>query len=204
MYRHNSIYGNNYNKYTPIYTNPNNTSILSPINTTNQCEKPTTIPNILPDPITVLQTPIIPILAEVEPNPTPKLDTNSLSFLDKNELYEFINSKFVKLDDALLSYKRQTNPPVKEIENVENKKAALEKTREVITDKLTAVKKQKRTFENVDDSLFTQVKEKYPSYPEDKKNLVVIDNDGNFYINKNKKKIPLNNINTLKLINNKK
>jgi hypothetical protein len=36
----------------------------------------------------------------------------------------------------------------------------------------------------IDDSLFTKVKEKYPNFPEDKKDILVVDNDGNFFISK--------------------
>ena len=120
------------------------------------------------------------------------------NFLDKNELYEFINNKFTKLDDALLSFKQERYPTKLDDNDIQT---PIKNSNKSETKNIT--KRQKKIYENVDDSLFNKAKEKYPNIPDDKKSLISIDNDGNYYINKNKKKIPLNNVNALRLSNNK-
>jgi hypothetical protein len=187
MFRQNTMFGNqNYPKYTPMYSQPTQ-NVLNP----NQNIQPEVI-NTQP----IKQTPVQENIVITPQEP-------AIKFLDKNEIFDFINTKFSKLDEALLSFKHERYP-IKLEDEIEEKTVRKEKVRETNdTIEKNIIKKQKKAYGNIDDNLFLQVKEKYPNFPEDKKDIVVIDNDGNFFINKNKKKIPLNNVNTLKLINKK-
>jgi hypothetical protein len=130
-----------------------------------------------------------PIQSTQSVQPVQSQNEKNDDFLDKNELFEFLNTKFNKIDEALINYRQEKSQSIQ-------KQPEINETKEKL-------KKNKKVYANIDDSLYNKVKEKYPNFPDEKKENLVIDNDGNFYIDKKKKKIPLNNVNALKLINKK-
>ena len=222
MFRQNSMFGGNFHKTTPhnYIQIPDNLKSFKPTDNKLFENKPIETKPIENKPIETK-----PI--ENKPTETIIVDTNLIdnkiiekpesifeneikddskfNFIDKNELYEFINNKFSRLDEALLTYKQEKLPIKCEIPNeIDNEKLLGNKEKlKYNKNNENLTKKQKKAYESIDDSLYDKVKEKYPNFPDDKKNNIVIDNDGNFFINKNKKKIPLNNVNTLRLINKK-
>lgn len=185
MFRQNSMYNySQQSRYIPIYMN-------------QQPTQPNTQPAIQPPP--QVEEPKI-IENKIE-NKIEEPKVEKLNFLDKNELFEYMNTKFSKLDEALIHFKNEKYPVKEFTEVVEDKKdVGIEIQSDKKTNKLLG-KKKKKMYVMVDDNLFTQVKEKYPNFPENKKNDIVIDNENNFFISTGKKKIPLTNVSALKLIN---
>lgn len=122
-------------------------------------------------------------------------------FADRDELFTYLNTKFSKLDDALVAFRQEKKPSIESIITPTN--TPNEKIENLLVNNQLNEKRKKKTYANVDDTMFLKLKEKYPNFPEDKKPDVVLDNDGNFYISKNRKKYILNNVNAMKIINNK-
>jgi hypothetical protein len=216
MFRQNPSLFNNpqYNKYVPIYPsqiNPqNNDQNKQNNNTLNPLKQ---IENIIP--VKEISQPVIE-------NKQNEKSIENKNFLDKNEFFEFMNTKFTKLDEALLSYKQEKYPAnlstiVNENNNNSNDLKLLNKKNDRtkqnnvneeneirLDNQINKTNKRiNKSYGLIDDTLFDKVKEKWPNFPEDKKDIVVIDNDGNFFLTQNKKKIPLNNVSALKLINKK-
>jgi hypothetical protein len=214
MFGRNSFLNNQKIKHTPVYCNiVDNQPFINDQNKINHQKHNDQKQNEI-----IIETPIIQLKDDKNILSDHKLtdhQTNNdkidkINFIDKDELYNFINSKFSKIDDALLSFKQERYPIKNDINDFQDdehdikhdKKKELLKSRAPFEEEKSN-KKPKKSYETIDDSLFDKVKEKYPNFPEDKKHNIVIDNDGNFFINKNKKKLPLNNVNTLKIINKK-
>jgi hypothetical protein len=147
-----------------------------------------------------------------------KIDEALLQYIFFNKLYRFKQERLptkleemneddeqIKLNTKRQREKYEIKEDIKKQEIKEEiKKQEINEDKNIEEKKEIKHRKAKKSFGNVDDVLFEKVKEKYPSLPDDKKELIVVDNDGNFFISKNKKKLPLNNVNALKLINNKK
>ena len=190
---------NQYVKIEPSILQKNNESSFTPQSLNIQQQPITTQQPI------VSQTPIVsqqPIVQHIVEQPQIK-ETQKL--FDKEEFYEFMNTKFNKFDEALTSFKTdfysKQQSLIQQPTSIQQSCDDIKPTTSV--SKQNIPKRTKKSYANVDESLFTKLKEKYPTLPDERKESISIDNDGNYYFNKKNKKIPLNNVNVLKIINNK-
>jgi hypothetical protein len=117
---------------------------------------------------------------------------------NKDEFFKFVTEKFTKLDEALISLKNEFKPSQQNEANEQVKNIS-----ESLVNSKKEPKFKKNNYANIDDSHFNKLKEQYGNIPEDRKNDLYVDNNGKYYLHKNKKKLELNQVNALKLINKK-
>lgn len=188
MFRQNSLYPNRFNQQQPVYLIKNEKT--QPI-----LETPIPkIENIKTEPI-IKKIDSIPVKIDQE------IIVDKIQFTDKNDIYEYIDTKFSKFDEALMMFKNNKYPH-KEIEEniIPAEKTMLKKRQTDFTPEKINIKKKRKEYQTITEDLFTDIKDKYPQFPESEKPNIVTDGD-DFYLSKKNKKIPLNKMNVLKMIN---